>query len=266
MFRLLNFIIELRDVVALVLAIFISLLLIISTDQDSGGAFRTIALESVGWIGQSVYRIESYFDLREEIKDLRRQNAVLAYENLQLQDALLENLRLRKLLDFKEKSQLNLATAEIIGQNPQDVLNGLILNAGSSSGIGRLAAVFTADGLVGKIVKVDKDYSICQILLSPNSRISAIVQRNRERGVISWDGGNLLEMLYIAKTIKIHVGDVILTSGMSQIFPENIKIGVVIDVILDKEGMFQKILVQPAVDFNRLEEVQIKISEMTDGS
>jgi cell shape-determining protein MreC len=51
---------------------------------------------------------------------------------------------------------------------------------------------------------------------------------------------------------------------MSQIFPENIKIGVVIDVSIESKGMFQDILVQPSVNFNRLEEVQIQIEGVDD--
>jgi rod shape-determining protein MreC len=202
--------------------------------------------------------------LTEENKVLRRQNTDLAYQNMQLQDALLENLRLRKLLGFREKSQLQLTAAEVIGQNPHDIVNGLLLNAGRERGIQKSAAVLTADGLVGKIINSDNNFSVCQILFDPNSRVSAKIQRNREFGVIAWDGGNQLKLLYIAKTIKVHVGDVIITSGMSQIFPEHIKIGVVIDVSIESKGMFQDILVQPSVNFNRLEEVQIQIEGVDD--
>jgi rod shape-determining protein MreC len=257
--RLLNFIIEIRDAFVLVLCILLSFLLMIATDSDSGGPFRSVAMNSVGYVGQIIYRAQAYFDLSEENKILRRENTSLAYENMQLQDALLENLRLRKLLGFREKSQLHLTAAEVIGQNPHDIVNGLLLNAGLERGIQKSAAVLTAGGLVGKIINSEKNYSVCQILFDPNSRVSAKIQRNREFGIISWDGGNQLNLLYVAKTIKVHVGDVIVTSGMSQIFPENIKIGVVVDVSLENKGMFQSILVQPAVNFNRLEEVQIQI-------
>lgn len=161
--------------------------------------------------------------------------------------------------------QLNLTAAEVIGENPHDILNGYLLNAGSERGIYISAPAVTAEGLVGKIVNVDNDHSICQILLDPSSRVSAKIQRNRELGVIAWNGGNNLKLLYITKTIKVYVGDVIITSGMSQIFPENIKIGVVVQVSLDTKGLFQEILVKPAVNFNRLEEVQVQVKENTDG-
>jgi len=263
--RLLNFIIEIRDAFVLVICILLSFLLMITTDKEAGGPFRNIAMNSVGYFGQAIYRFQSYFDLDDQNKILRMQNTDLAYKNMQLQDALLENTRLRKLLGFKERSQLQLTAAEVIGQNPHDIVNGLLLNAGSEGGIRKSAAVLTADGLVGKIINSENNFSVCQILFDPNSRVSVIIQRNREFGVIAWDGGNQLKLLYIAKTIKVHVGDVIVTSGMSQSFPENIKIGVVTDVSLESKGMFQEILVQPSVNFNRLEEVQVQIEGTVDG-
>jgi rod shape-determining protein MreC len=238
----------------------------ITTDQDTGGPFRSIAFNSVGWFGQAIYRVQSYLSLRENNNLLRGENAKLAHDNMQLQDALLENLRLRKLLGFREQSKLNLTAAEIIGENPHNIVNSLLLNAGKDRGIQKSAAVLTADGLVGKIISAEADRSICQILFDPNSRVSAIIQRIREKGIVSWDGGNLLKMMYIAKTIKVHTGDVVVTSGMSRIFPENIKVGVVIEISTENEGMFQEILVQPSVNFNRLEEVQVQVSGAVDGS
>ncbi len=259
MIKILNYIIEIRDAIVLIICVLLSFLLMITTDNASGAPFRNIALSSIGYLGKTIYQIESYFNLSEENRILRQQNAKLAYENMQLQDALLENLRLRKLLGFREKTQLKLTAAEIIGHNPHDIVSGLLLNAGKEMGIQKSAAVLTADGLVGKIISADDNFSVCQILLDANSRVSAGIQRNRELGIIAWDGGNQLKLLYIAKTIKVHVGDVIITSGMSRIFPENIKIGVVVDISLENEGMFQEILVQPSVAFSKLEEVQVQI-------
>ena len=266
MIKLLNYIIEVRDAFILVICILLSFLLMITTDKDPGGSFRGIALDILGSVGQYAYRVQAYFDLTEENKILRRENTDLAFRNMELQDALLENIRLRKLLGFREKTQLQLTAAEVIGQNPHNIVNGLLLNAGSERGIRMSAAVLTADGLVGKIIEVDEDHSICQILFDPNSRVSAKIQRNREFGIIAWDGATQLKLLYVAKTIKVYIGDVIVTSGMSQIFPENLKIGIVVDVSLQNEGMFQEILVNPSVNFNRLEEVQVQIEKTENAS
>jgi hypothetical protein len=102
-FKLLNFIIEIRDAIILGICILLSFLLIIISDQDPGAPFRWMTLKGIGSIGGSLFRIGSYFRLEDQIKELRSENTDLAYKNIQLQDALLENIRLRKLLEFKEK-------------------------------------------------------------------------------------------------------------------------------------------------------------------
>ena len=106
MIRLLNFIIEIRDAFVLIICLLISLLFMITTEKDTGGPLRSAAMNSIGYLGQAIYRVQSYFNLTDENKELRIQNANLAYQNMQLQDALLENLRLRKLLGFREKTKL----------------------------------------------------------------------------------------------------------------------------------------------------------------
>ncbi len=257
MIRLLNFFIELRDAILFVLCLLLSLLLIVITDHDPAGPFRNVAYQVVGSFGGSIFKVGSYFRLEEEISQLRQENADLALMNTNLQDALLENIRLRKLLGFKEKATIDLIAAEVVGQNPHSVFNGLILNEGTNRGIQKDDAVLTADGLVGKIAVVDDDYAICQILLDRNARVSVRIQRNREQGIISWDGGAGFKLQHVAKTIEILPGDVVITSGFSQIYPPDIKVGIVTSVSTETDDMFQEIIVTPAVDFQNLEEVQI---------
>ena len=257
MIKLLNLFIELRDAIIFVICLLLSLLLIVVTDHDPAGPFRNVAYKAIGSFGGAFYKFGSYFRLEEEISQLRQENAALSLQNTQLEDALLENLRLRKLLGFKEKSTFDLIAAEVIGQNPHSVFNGLIINEGANRGIQQDDAVLTADGLVGKIAIVEEDYAVCQILFDRNARVSGRIQRNREQGIISWDGGAGLKLRFIAKTIEVLPGDVIITSGFSQIYPSEIKIGIVTNVSKDTDDMFQEIFISPAVDFQKLEEVQI---------
>jgi rod shape-determining protein MreC len=255
--RFFNYIVDIREAVVFGLCILLSFLLMFSDNDDPVWPIRRLTMNTIGKFGAYIYQIGAYFDLREENEKLRRKNTELAFMNTQLQDAFLENYRLKKLLEFKDKSTYKLIPAEIIGQNPNEILNGLILNEGGKSGVEIADAVLTTDGLVGKIIKVDPDFSITQILINQNNRISARIQRNRELGIIAWDGGINLKLLYVAKTIEVLKGDVIITSGYSGIFPENIKIGVVTNVSTKSEGMFHDIRVQPSVNFSSTEEVFI---------
>ncbi|MEJ2056050.1 MAG: rod shape-determining protein MreC, partial [Calditrichaceae bacterium] len=95
------------------------------------------------------------------------------------------------------------------------------------------------------------------ILLDPNCRVSVRVQRNRELGMTAWDGGNGLLLEYIPNTVEIRPGDVLFTSGFSQIYPPNIKVGTVLQAEVNSEQLFQTIKVKPAVNFNKLEEVYV---------
>src|SRR4030042_1827403 len=142
--------------------------------------FYKLFLDGIGRLGSKVYQLQSYCNLREENQELRRINVQLSFDNMQLQDALLENLRLRDLLAFKEKTPYNLIPAEVVGQTPQTIFNGFILDEGSSRNITSEDVVLTADGLVGKIITTDGNSSICQILLDRNSRVSSKIQRNRQ--------------------------------------------------------------------------------------
>ena len=252
-----KFFLQIRDVFVLAICIMCSFLLLIFNDKDPEMPFRIIAYNTVGKIGNVLQETGAYFRLADKVKKLNKQNAELAFKNTQLQDALLENIRLRKLLDFKEIKSFDLIPAEVIGQNPLNILNGFLLNQGSNKNIEKNDAVLTDEGLVGKIVDVGEEFSSCQILLDRNCKVSAKIQRNRELGIIAWSGGSQLKLLYIAKTINIIVGDVVVTSGYSQIYPENIKVGIVVDIELDTDDLFQEITVKPAVNFNRIEEVFI---------
>jgi rod shape-determining protein MreC len=255
--KIFNIFLDIRDAVVLALCILLSLILLLTNTKNTQLPFYKLFLDEIGKLGGTVFQLQSYFSLSDENQKLRRLNARLSFDNMQLQDALLENVRLRELLAFKEEMLYNLIPAEVVGHNPQSIFNGLLLNEGSSRGLAPEDPILTADGLVGKIVVTDENSSISQILLDRNSRVSAKIQRNRELGIVAWDGGANLKLLYIAKTIDVLVGDVILTSGYSRIFPENVKIGLVSQVDKNMDGLFQEIVVQPSVNFNRLEEVFI---------
>lgn len=252
-----QFISRFRDSFLLFLYLILSFLLIISSDSQIVEGLRASSLYSVGIIGRFIDSIDSYLNLEEKNQQLRVENTKLAYDNFQLQDALIENIRLRKLLQFKHELQYDLIPAKVIGFSPVDIVTGLLLSTEDIDKITDNSAVMTAEGLVGKVVQISGKYAICQNLLDPNSRVSVRIQRNRELGMVAWDGGIGLILDYIPNTVEVRPGDVLFTSGLSLIFPPNIKVGTVTKVEQNDEKLFQSIEVKPAVRFNRIEEVFI---------
>lgn len=261
-----QFISRFRESLVLLVYILASLFLMTSRNHQIIEGLRTASLSFFGFFDDNLSGIGSYFSLEEQNRELRKQNTRLAYEKFQLEDALLENIRMRKLLQLKHQVDFNFIPAKVIGHSPQDIVTGFLLSTDDIHKVTKNAAVMSAEGLVGKVVKTTGKYAICDYLFDPNSRISVRVQRNRELSVISWDGGSGLYLNYIPNTIEIEIGDVIITSGMSQIYPSNIKVGVVTRFNKNEELLFQTVKVKPVVNFNRLEEVFILQAMERDGS
>ena len=254
---LIQFILRFRDSLTLLLYIILSFLFMTSSDNQIVEGLRSTTVYLFGFVQSRFDSLDEYFSLREVNKYLQLENTRLSYENSKLQNALLENIRLRKLLQFKYETGYEFIPAKVVGYSPQDFVTGYLLSTEDYKRVRKNAAVMTADGLVGKVVKKGGKYLICQNLLDPGSRVSVRVQRNRELGIVSWGGGNTLRLNNIPNSVEILKGDVLFTSGMSQIFPPNVKVGVVLSVKLNTTRLFQEITVHPAVNFNILEEVFI---------
>ncbi len=252
-----QFISRFRDSLLLVFYILLSSAMMLSSDSVIVEGLRSSSLLSIGFIQGTLSEIDSYFALRKTNRELFLENTKLAYQNFQMQDALLENLRLHKLLQFTDHSEYHFVPAKIIGFSPLDFITGYLLKFNQADSVKKNTAVITPDGLVGKIIKVSSRYAICQNILDANSRVSVRVQRSRELGILTWDGSKGLLLENISNTIDIQKGDVLFTSGMSRTYPPNIKAGIVIAVHKNEDALFQTIYVKPVVNFNKLEELVI---------
>ena len=250
-----SFFIRYRKGLTVLVYLLLSFLLMTTSDRALVKGLRHFSLQTIGRVEATLSVFRDYFDLYGKNLELRRQNTLLSFENFQLQEALLENLRLKKLLKIRYQFKYNLIPAKVIGYSPQEIVTGFRIIANDIAPKHKGAAVITAEGLVGRVVEVSKPFAICQILLDPNARVSVRIQRNREVGVVSWNGESSLRLNYIPNTIEVLEGDILFTSGLSQIYPPGIKVGVVTSVEKKPNEMFQDIIVQPSVDFNALEEV-----------
>ncbi|NLO88489.1 MAG: rod shape-determining protein MreC [Firmicutes bacterium] len=178
---------------------------------------------------------------------------------LELREVREENRRLKELLGFKEKEPYAMTPAQVIGRNPSTWFSDLTINKGSKDGIQVDMPVVTHQGLVGKIIAVYPSYSKVQLIISPNSGISAIVQRTRDNGVLI----GLSTPIGYTKITRLHQhadiqeGDIIISSPLTGIYPKGLAIGRVVEVYDDPVSLERSALVKPQVDFDRLEEVLI---------
>lgn len=242
-----------------------SLVLLALNDNAQIRAIRSFTVGAIGYSQDILGFIPNYFDLQHENRVLREQNLNLSEEVSRLREARLENLRLRKLLELKERASYGYRSANVVGKNLQLFRNTITIDAGENDGVRTNMPVVTEAGLVGRVASTSGGYSVVQLMTHRDFRASGKTQRGRVDGIVTWRGGDNLSLKNVARTLDIRPGDVVLTSEYSSMFPPGIKIGIVSNTSQEPGALFQTVEIVPSVDFSRLEEVFV-IRQVPDSS
>jgi len=202
--------------------------------------------------------IFSYENFITENEKLKKENMELKIQKERNQKILEENERLSKLLEMKENSiyKGSLKFARVSFSDINNLNNKIFIDLGKKDGIKVDMIAVYGDYLVGKIIDVYSDYSVVELITNPNSIISAKTEADIlgiARGSDEEDG-----LLYFQPSIvedNLKEGEEIVTSGVSNIFPEGIKIGK-IENIDDKENYsYKRITIKPPFESKDLREL-----------
>jgi rod shape-determining protein MreC len=169
--------------------------------------------------------------------NLYQENARLEEENSRLlhwqQAALIlatENAQLHSLLKLVPGPAVSYVTARVIANSGGAYVRNLMVDAGSDSGVARGQAAITGAGLVGRVVEVGTRASRILLVTDLNSRVPVIVERSRQRAILSGDNSECPLLLYIDPASAVKIGDRIITSGEGGVFPPDLPVGVVATV------------------------------------
>jgi rod shape-determining protein MreC len=251
---LLRYFEDLKEYIIFSILVMISLILIFQNDNVQVRFIRVFAVGTIGVIQSGFSVIPNVFELEKENRTLRETNTALSNEISQLKEAKLENMRLLQLLEFKSRTLYDMTPAKIVGKTLVQTRNNITLNEGERDSIRVGMPIITDKGLVGKIVATSDNYSVGQILLNKELKVSAKDQRSRVDGIIAWDGESKLSMKNVSKSADVNTGDIIITSNYSNNFPPGIPIGYVTSVGT-VDNLFKKIEIEPFVNFQTLEDV-----------
>lgn len=196
--------------------------------------------------------------LREEENiRLKAELSGMLKEEQKCRETVLENKRLTELLALKESEHRYVTAARVIGKNTEQWSNTVVLDKGLADGVMKDMIAVTDKGLAGKITGVSQSHSYLLLLVDMNFSAAARVQESRTEGVISGSGFRRCQLKYIPFEEKMKKGDVIITSGLDELFPRGIPIGFVSNINTKMYGFFQDVEVQPFVDGAKLEVVAI---------
>jgi rod shape-determining protein MreC len=160
--------------------------------------------------------------------------------------------------DTIRKQQYTFLTARVVNNSINRRNNYLTLNKGSLQGVQAEMGVICPDGIVGIVKDVSEHFSSVISVLHKDSRISTKIKKNGYIGSLMWEGYNAGYAILkdIPKHVKLAVGDTLVTSQFSAIFPEGIMVGV-IDKFDSKPGDFYLIDVKLSTDFDNLSYVYL---------
>ncbi|MGV8073638.1 MAG: rod shape-determining protein MreC [Syntrophobacteraceae bacterium] len=195
--------------------------------------------------------------LRHDNDALKQQVASLEQKVTDYQEAYVENLRLRRLLDFRNSIQGETIPAQVVLHDMTGWFQTLIADKGLQDEIAPDMAVVNDEGVVGRILDISDRYARVLLITDPGSSVDAVIQRNRVRGILSGKDANSCILKYIRGNMDVQVGDLIITSGKDGIFPKGLRLGIVQGVFKDPVDLFQKIEVKPLVRLSALEELLI---------
>ena len=167
-----------------------------------------------------------------------------------------DNEKLRQALSFRAKSFIpRLLAAEIISRSGSNWFNVIEINRGSADNVSPDSAVLNEEGLVGRVFEVSQYSSKVMLITDPSSAVSALDPATGDMGIAAGNSVGPLKIQYMSATAAVKEGDKITTSGMSDIFPKGIIIGYVKSVSKKDYDIFQKVDVNSAVNFSKLEKV-----------
>jgi len=231
------------------------------------GAVISYPERSYSYVKSGVIRVwKSYFYLAGvERKNLllQKQITFLEIENQRMQEQALENARLKSLLGFKDSINYQSVPARIIGWDLTTYARTITINVGFKAGVRKGQAVISAQGLVGQILDEPgrlSGSSFAQVLLitDPTSRVSVVIERTRDRGVVEGIGDeNKLLLKYLSPEARPLPGDLVVTSGLGGIFPPGIKAGVIEKIEQNPLSSSPQGWVKPGADFAHLEEILV---------
>lgn len=203
----------------------------------------------------AIKKIIPFASLRDENRILREELELLDKRLQEAGSVFDENERLKEILGFRKSVPYTTVPAQVIGRDPSNWSNSLIIDKGIAGGVKQNKAVLSSKGLVGRVVEAGRFSSKILLITDPNSKVGVVVQRNREGGVLTGRPDGLCRVIYLSLDSDVAPGDSVITAGFGSIFPKDIPVGEVVSVGREPGRLYKYAVVKPAQNLSKVEEV-----------
>jgi rod shape-determining protein MreC len=208
-----------------------------------------------GFLYSKVTGVREYFYLKEVNEQLVEENIELR-NRLDLISSMLDSANVRE--EVNGEHRYFYVQSRIVHNSIYKQYNYLTINKGKKQGVFRNMGVVSDQGLVGIVLESSANFATVIPILNRDFRLSAKIKSSNYAGILQWDGTSPLYAVLneIPFHVELSVGDTILTSGFSSIFPEGIEVGTIESFSLE-QGNFYDINVRLFTDFQRLFHVNV---------
>lgn len=260
--NLLNFLLKYNDRFLFIFLEVISLVLLFRFNHYQGSTFFTTSNRLAGFVHETANHVAGYFHLRTINDDLVQKNVELELQIEHLRERLTELTNDTTTLEQMKKNILqeyDIHRAKVINNSITHADNYITINKGENDGIRPEMGVVGGNGVVGIVYLTSDNYAVVIPVLNSKSSISCKIKRSDYFGFLKWDGGS--SQYATVKDMPRHslfsLGDTVVTSGHSAVFPAGIPIGTVEDITDSHDGLSYLLKVKLFTDFGRLNDVRI---------
>ncbi len=222
-------------------AIIFSTFILLNNDSPRMSIIRGKATDIVSFLSSPFAWIQSLMFLEQENQLLRQKNLELSLQVESMLNLQNENNALIEMLEFKKNKKFIIKSAKVVNKGIQPNLLSIIVDRGKIDGVINDLPVLTPRGVIGKTIETSRNNSIVQLISDANFRLSTRILPSGATGILRFINAETAEIREVQKNVAISIGDKVVTSGFSDIYPAGLPVGTVKGVYQDR-GSFQKVV------------------------
>ena len=238
----------------------VSMVLLFQYNSYQGSAWFSSANAVTGKLYEWDANVETFFSLTKVNQELTQRNAYLEQEVQKLSDSLVSVTKDSSIYhrdQFALLRNYRLIPAKVVANSVDKPGNLMTIDKGSADGIHKDMGVISGTGVVGIVYLVAEHYAIVIPVLNTKSNISCMIQNRGYFGYLRWKGGvsDLAYLEEVPRHAHFKLGDYVVTSGYSAVFPPGVRVGRILHVFNSADGLSYRVQLRLSTDFPRLRDV-----------
>ena len=238
----------------------VSMVLLFQYNSYQGSAWFSSANAVTGKLYEWDANVETFFSLTKVNQELTQRNAYLEQEVQKLSDSLVSVTKDSSIYhrdQFALLRNYRLIPAKVVANSVDKPGNLMTIDKGSADGIHKDMGVISGTGVVGIVYLVAEHYAIVIPVLNTKSNISCMIQNRGYFGYLRWKGGvsDLAYLEEVPRHAHFKLGDYVVTSGYSAVFPPRVRVGRILHVFNSADGLSYRVQLRLSTDFARLRDV-----------